>query len=133
RFEARTNEKGELILYQDQDESLWDNELIARGGYFLGRSSSGQAVSTYHIEAGIAYWHTKKEDTVEKWKHILALYDSVLIIEYSPIAALNRVYALSKVEGKQEAIQAAEKLMLTDNHLYFALLGNLYTDVDNGI
>ncbi len=131
RFEARTTENGELILYQDQDESLWDTELIARGGYFLSKSSSGETVSRYHVEAGIAYWHTKKEDSPEKWKHILELYDNLLIIEYSPIAALNRVYALSKVNGKQEAITAAEKLMLTENHLYYALLGNLHTDFDN--
>ena len=52
-------------------------------------------------------------------------------IEYSPIAALNRTYALSKANGKQEAIIEAEKLKLTDNHFYFTLLGELYTDIDN--
>jgi RNA polymerase sigma factor (sigma-70 family) len=31
RFEARKNEKGEMILYQDQDESLWNQQLIAKG------------------------------------------------------------------------------------------------------
>lgn len=131
RFDARTTESGELILYPDQDESLWNMELIERGGYFLNQSSSGQALSKYHVEAGIAYWHTKKEDTVQKWTHILALYDSLLLIEDSPIAALNRIYALSKVNGKQEAIHAAEQLAPLDNHLYHALLGHLYTDVDN--
>jgi RNA polymerase sigma-70 factor (ECF subfamily) len=52
-------------------------------------------------------------------------------MEYSPIAALNRTYALSKVNGKGEAIVAAEKLALTDNHFYFSLLGHLYQGVDN--
>ena len=131
RFDARTNENGELILYHDQDESLWNTELIARGGYFLNQSSSGPVVSKYHIEAGIAYWHTQKEDTPEKWKHILALYNSLLLLEHSPVAALNRIYALSKVNGKQDAIHAAEQLAPLDNHLYHALLGNLYTDLDN--
>lgn len=131
RFDARTTESGELILYPDQDESLWNMELIERGGYFLNQSSSGQALSKYHVEAGIAYWHTKKEDTVQKWTHILALYDSLLLIEDSPIAALNRIYALSKVNGKQEAIHAASKLTPLGSHLYYALLGHLYTDVDN--
>ena len=45
--------------------------------------------------------------------------------------ALNRTFALSKVNGKKEAIIEAEKLNLTDNHFYYSLLGNLYTDVDN--
>ena len=52
-------------------------------------------------------------------------------IEYSPIAALNRTYALSKANGKQEAITEAEKLNLKDNHFYFTLLGELYTGIDD--
>ncbi len=53
------------------------------------------------------------------------------LIAYSPVAALNRTYALSKVKGKQEAIQAAEKINLNDNHFYHVLLGELYTGIEN--
>ena len=131
RFEARTSENGEIILYQDQDQSLWNQELIDKGTYFLSKSSTGNTLSKYHLEAGIAYWHTKREDTVKKWEHILELYNNLIILEYSPIVALNRTYALSKVKSKEEAITEAEKLNLTDNHFYYSLLGNLYTDFDN--
>ncbi|KAF2507028.1 RNA polymerase subunit sigma [Flavobacterium zhairuonense] len=131
RFEARTSENGEIILYEDQNETLWNQELIDRGAYFLGKSSVGDTLSKYHIEAGIAYWHTLKSDTLEKWKNILELYNHLIILEYSPIVALNRTFALSKVMGKQEAIIEAEKLNLTDNHFYYSLLGNLYSDIDN--
>lgn len=130
RFEARTNEQGEMILYQDQDESLWNQELIAQGLYFFSQASTGKVISKYHIEAGIAYWHTIKTDTKEKWESILQLYNQLLQIEYSPIAALNRTYALSKANGKREAIVEAEKLNLMDNHFYFTLLGELYKEVD---
>lgn len=51
---------------------------------------------------------------------------------WSPAAALNRTYALSKANGKATAIIAAEQLQLTDNHYYFVLLGELYTTIDNG-
>jgi RNA polymerase sigma-70 factor (ECF subfamily) len=54
-----------------------------------------------------------------------------LQLEYSPVAALNRTYALSKANGKQRAIIEAEKLNLTGNHFYFTLLGELYTDIDS--
>jgi len=130
RFQARIDKHGEMILYHNQDEALWDRELIERGGYFLSMSSAGNVLSKYHIEAGIAYWHTQKEDTQKKWEHILELYNSLLIIEYSPIAALNRIYAFSKVAGKKQAISAAAELELEDNHFYHLLLGDLYTDVD---
>ncbi|MBI1879890.1 MAG: RNA polymerase subunit sigma [Chloroflexi bacterium] len=131
RFAARQNESGEPILYEDQDTSLWDADLIRRGEYFLNCSASGNKLSKYHLEAAIAYWHTHKEDTKEKWENILQLYNQLLQIEYSPIAALNRTYALSKANGKEEAIIEAEKLKLTDHHFYFTLLGELYTDIDN--
>ncbi|HEU5166500.1 MAG TPA: DUF6596 domain-containing protein [Chitinophagaceae bacterium] len=131
RFAARKNEKGEMILYQDQDESLWNQELIIKGIYFLHEASKGIEISKYHIEASIAYWHTIKSDTKEKWENILQLYNKLLQIEYSPIAALNRTYALSKANSKEEAIAEAEKLNLLDNNFYFTLLGELYTNIDN--
>ena len=131
RFAARKNEKGEIILYHDQDESLWDQELIIKGVYFLHEASKGNEISKYHIEASIAYWHTIKTDTKEKWENILQLYNKLLQIEYSPIAALNRTFALSKANSKQEAIAEAEKLNLLNNHFYFTLLGELYAEIDN--
>jgi RNA polymerase sigma-70 factor (ECF subfamily) len=131
RFDARLDQNGEIVLYQDQDTDLWNQELIAKGEYFLDQASQGDKISKYHLEVGIAYWHTIKADTEEKWENILQLYNQLLLIEYSPIAALNRTYALAKVNGKKEAIIAAEKIKLTDNHLYHALLGELYTDFDN--
>jgi len=130
RFEARTSENGEIILYEDQDQSLWNKELTDKGTYFLSQSSTGKKLSKYHLEAGIGYWHTIKEETAEKWERILELYNNLIILEYSPIVALNRTYALSKVKGKKEAIVEAEKLNLTDNHFYYSLLGNLYADFD---
>lgn len=131
RFEARKNENGEIILYQDQDETLWNYELIARGVHFLHQASQGNKISKYHIEASIAYWHTIKADTKEKWETILQLFNQLLQMEYSPIAALNRTYALSKANGKSVAIAEAEKLNLAGNHFYYTLLGELYKDTDN--
>jgi RNA polymerase sigma factor (sigma-70 family) len=130
RFDARTSPKGELILYEDQDTNLWNKELIKRGEYFLNRSATGNEITKYHLEAAIAYWHTDKTDTKEKWEKILELYNKLLILEYSPIAALNRTYALSKVYGNETAIEEAEKLNLNTSHLYHSLLGELYTETN---
>jgi len=131
RFDARLDEKGELILYEDQDESLWDQELIERGAWYLRQAAKGNSFSKYHIEASIAYWHTIKEDSKKKWENVLQLYNQLLQVDYSPVAALNRTYALSKARGKKEAITEAEKLKLSDNHFYFTLLGELYTGSNN--
>lgn len=126
RFDARTDANDRLILYDAQDETLWNKDLIAQGEYYLQQSSQGHSLSKYHLEAGIAYWHTHKEDSKEKWENILQLYNELLTLEYSPIIALNRTYALAKANSIDEAITEAEKLQLTDNHLYHSLLGELY-------
>src|SRR5665213_3431386 len=131
RFDARFDLQGESVLYEDQDADMWDRELVEKGKYFLNEASGGNTFSKYHLEAAIACMHTTQEDSKEKWENILQLYNQLLIIEYSPVAALNRTYALAKVNGKKEAIIEAEKINLTDNHLYHSLLGWLYTDVDN--
>jgi RNA polymerase sigma factor (sigma-70 family) len=131
RFDARIDKNGELILYEEQDTNLWNLELISKGAYYLNCAASGSQISKYHLQATIAYWNTQKADTKEKWENILQLYNKLLQIEYSPVTALNRTYALSKANSKQEAIIEAEKLNLTGSHFYFALLGELYTDIDN--
>jgi predicted RNA polymerase sigma factor len=43
---------------------------------------------------------------------------------------LGRTFALYKANGWQEALIEAEKLKLEDNHFYFLLLGELYSNCD---
>lgn len=131
RFDARQNAQGEIVLYHEQDDSRWDQQLIQKGTYFLNLSSEGEQITRFHLEAGIAYWHTQKQDTPEKWTHIVDFYNHLLVLEYSPIAALNRTYALSKRDGKPIAIKEAEKLNLIDSPYYHTLLGDLYSGIDN--
>jgi len=134
RLEARININGEAILFEEQDKSLWDQSLIQRGNYYLVNATNGNEVSKYHLEAGIAYWHTTPTGN-EKWQHILQLYNQLILIEYSPITALNRTFAFAKVYGYEKAISEAEKLNLTESIYYHALLGYLYsnTDIDTAI
>lgn len=130
RFESRIDASGEIVLYEEQDECTWDQELIAEGNYYINLAATGSRVTRYHIEAGIAYWHTIKNEQSGKWEQILQLYNHLLSIHYSPIAALNRTYALAKVRGNAAAITEAEHLKLEGNHLYHTLLGELYKDSD---
>lgn len=131
RFDARIDRHGDIVLYADQDTNRWNTDLIAKGIDYLHRAARGDTLTKYHLEAGIAYWSTRKEDSAEKWEQTLQYYNLLLQLEYSPIAALNRTYALAKARSVREAIVQAEKLQLTDNPFYFALLGELYTDIDN--
>ncbi|MFY0627576.1 MAG: sigma-70 family RNA polymerase sigma factor [Reichenbachiella sp.] len=124
RLKARQSDGSGDLLYEEQDQTQWDNELIQKGLEYLKLSSKGEKVSKYHLEATIAYWHTQKQE--EKWDQILMLYNKLLTIEYSPIIAMSRSYALAKAQSPQKAIEEALKLKLQDNGHYFCLLAELY-------
>lgn len=129
RLNARTDKQGEIIYFEDQDQSLWDEELINKGNYYLIQATDNKQTSKYHLEAGIAYWHTTK-DQEAKWKPILDLYNQLILIEYSPITALNRTFAFAKVYGFKEGIKEAEKLNLTQLSYYYELLAYLSSKED---
>ena len=131
RFNARQTGQETPVLYNDQDPTLWDADLIDQAVYFLSLSAQGAEVSSYHLEAKIAYWHCLKDDTQYKWEKILQLYNQLLIINYSPAVALNRTYALYKANGRQQALTEALKLKLDNHHFYHILLGELYSTIDH--
>jgi len=129
RLEARISASEEAVLFDEQDKNLWNKELINKGNYYLVEACSENELSKYHLEASIAYWHTTTGDN-EKWKHILQLYNQLILLEYSPITALNRTFAFAKVYGNKKAISEAEKLNLQTSHYYHSLLGYLYSSID---
>ncbi|MCC6287388.1 MAG: hypothetical protein IT249_05845 [Chitinophagaceae bacterium] len=134
RLDARTNEKGEAVLLDDQNKNLWDKIQIEKGNFYLIAACNGNEISKYHLEAAIAYWHTTPTDQ-NKWQHILELYNQLILVEYSPIAALNRMFAFARVYGHKKAIAEADKLQLPENSHYYGLLGYLYapTNIEKAI
>jgi RNA polymerase sigma-70 factor (ECF subfamily) len=131
RFPARDEDEG-LVLYDEQQTGLWDRDLVGQGLCFLDLSAQGRRLTTYHLEAKIAFWHCTKEDTAEKWTDILHLYNQLLEVNYSPVVALNRIFAVYKVKGPAVALAEAEKLGPQGGHFYFLLLAELYSSLDKG-
>ncbi|HEY0740251.1 MAG TPA: sigma-70 family RNA polymerase sigma factor [Chryseosolibacter sp.] len=131
RFEARIDQQGDRILYDEQNTGLWDADLIDKGEYFLNMAARGDRVTKFHLEAAIAYWHTKREEPgCDKWQNVLMLYDQLLACNNSPMAALSRAFAVSKVHGKLRAIADAEKINMPHNYFYHCLLAELYNGVN---
>ena len=130
RLAARVDEGGEVVLLDHQDRAQWDPRLIAMGFAHLERSAAGTIMSAYHVQAAIAAAHartTTPEDT--PWPTILRLYDDLLLLQPSPIVALNRVVATWKVRGLEAAereLQALEQASTLDGYyLLPALKGRL--------
>jgi len=130
RLDARVDAAGDLVLLEEQDHSLWDDKLIAIGFHYFDRSMAGDQVTAYHAEAAIAATHARAPSSAAiDWPLILAIYDQLLAITQSPVVALNRAVALSKVHGPEAGLREIEPLRfdprLREYHLLLAARGQL--------
>jgi RNA polymerase sigma-70 factor, ECF subfamily len=109
RLSARTDEGDELLRLADQDRSRWDRTLIDRGLRHLQRAAAGDTLTVYHVEAGIAACHASAATfTDTDWTRIVELYDMLATVKPTPIVALNRAIALSRLHGPELGLAAVE-------------------------
>lgn len=130
RLPARVDASGNLSSLHDQDRTLWDAALIAKGEELLDLSATGTKVSEYHIEAAIASVHARARTAAStRWDTIVGLYDTLLAIRPSPIVALNRAIAIAQLDGPERGMEEiaaiADSERLADYPFYFAALGEL--------
>jgi len=130
RSESRISATGEIILLPVQDRSTWNFELIARGNEYMNQAAFGDAITSYHLEAAIAYEHCIAPNFEKtNWLRILDLYNWLCKIAPSPVAELNKVVALLQVEGalaaKQQLTMLAEDKKMHNFYLYHSLLGEI--------
>ena len=59
------------------------------------------------------------------WSQILQLYDQLLALAPSPVAALNRAVAVGEIEGPESALGLVESLELGSYHLFHAIRADL--------
>jgi RNA polymerase sigma factor (sigma-70 family) len=130
RIDARVDAKGSLLRLQDQDRTRWNRALIGEGMFHLAQSATGQEVSQYHLEAGIAACHcAAREYAATNWKRILELYDELCTLDRSPVVALNRAVAVAQVSGPRAGLAAVAAIPtlhdLEGYYLLHAVLGDL--------
>ena len=134
RLSARVDDAGDLVLFEFQDHSRWDQDLIGLGFHHFDRSMAGDEVSEYHAQAAIAATYARAPDAQSiDWPTILKLYDQFLAINPSPVVALNRAVAVGKVEGPIAALAAIDPLehnsKLRDYYLLPAVRGHLLLEL----
>jgi len=106
RLSGRIDEAGNLIPLAEQDRSLWDRKLIAKGVAFLELSATGAEISDYHIEAAIAAIHANASSMAKTdWRSIVGLYDLLMAQHPSPIVALNRAIAVAQSESAERGLE----------------------------
>jgi len=126
RAAARFNSAGEVILLDDQDRSLWNQQLIAEGLALIDKAMRHHRSGPYQIQAAIAALHARAghpEDT--DWKQIDLLYGALEVVQPSPVVTLNRAVAVSKVRGPEAALDMIEPLAgrLSNYFHYFGVRG----------
>ena len=111
RFPARIDSEGTLFLLRDQDRRKWNHSLIAEGMRALDRASTGDRVTAFHLEAGIAACHAAAASWESTdWPQIVDLYDELLALTGSPVVAMNRAVAVSRVEGALSGLAALDTI-----------------------
>ena len=136
RLSARVDAEGNLLLLADQDRSRWDRAMIQRGLAHLNQSAAGDEISEFHLQAGIAYCHcTASSYETTDWQRILTLYDILVETNSSPVVALNRAVAISRVRGPEAGLKAVELISdrktLESYYLLHAVVAQFQFDLGN--
>ena len=132
RLDARMDDEVYIILLKEQDRKLWHKALMKKGFEYMDLASSGEMLSEYHVEAGIAAYHSSAESfEATDWESILELYNILEKINPSPVTVLNKVIVISMIKGTEEAMKELQKIEKLDNYyLYHTTLAQFYIDLN---
>jgi RNA polymerase sigma-70 factor (ECF subfamily) len=130
RLPGRTDAAGDLLLLEEQDRALWDRALIGCGLRELERSASGDQLTEYHLQAGIAACHAVAPSyAATDWPRILADYDELAALSASAVVLLNRAVALAMVAGPRAGLDALRRVAelpgMASYHLLYATRAEL--------
>lgn len=130
RLPARLDDAGELRPLAEQPRARWDAALLERGLSLFELATSGQQLSPYHVEAAIAVTHASARSFAETdFRTVVALYDRLLAIAPSPVAALARAMAIAERDGPEAGLRELRAIVDVERlhgYLFYpAALGEL--------
>ncbi|MEZ5219242.1 MAG: sigma-70 family RNA polymerase sigma factor [Ilumatobacteraceae bacterium] len=129
RFDARSDEQGELIPLEHQDRRRWDRAMIARAVAMLESTLPVGPVGPFQLQAAIAAVHAESPTAeTTDWRQITVLYRMLDRIAPSPPVALNLAVAVGMADGPQaglEALRRIESPVLERNHRFHAARAHL--------
>jgi len=112
RRDARATAAGELVPLEEQDRSRWNRGAIAEGCALAEAALSQRGFGSYALQAAIAAVHGEAPSAgATDWPQIVGLYDALLLIEPSPVIALNRAVAVAMRDGPEAGLALIEPLL----------------------
>lgn len=130
RREARSNERGDVILLEHQDRSRWDRALIREGISLVEQALHSRRFGPYTLQAAISAVHAEAPDAEHTdWPQIVGLYDVLMRVNPSPVVALNRAVAVAMRDGPEAGLALIDAILangdLQDYHLAHAARADL--------
>ncbi len=126
RRPARTTADGEIVLLADQDRALWDRRLIADGQRLVRRCLARDQPGPFQVQAAIAAVHSDAPSAAATdWRQVVALYDQLMLLAPSPVAALNRAVAVAEIDGPRAALALVDELDLGAYRVFHAVRADL--------
>jgi RNA polymerase sigma-70 factor (ECF subfamily) len=130
RRAARTSPAGDLILLENQDRDLWNRNQITEGVSLVQRALSAGQIGPYTIQAAIASVHARASSSASTdWSQIVALYDTLLQTNPSPVVELNRAVAVAMRDGPLAGLTLIDTILaqgdLGNYHLIHAARADL--------
>lgn len=123
RLDTRSDTEGALLLLEDQDRKQWDRDLIARGFNHLQRSATGEELTAYHLEAGIAAVHARSASYGEtNWDEIVSLYDMLREVKPGPVVGLNRAVAVAMARGIAAGLAELDSIGAMSGYAHHAIV-----------
>ena len=111
RRRARRSTDGDYIPLAQQDPSSWDANMIAEAESLLHRAGAMNGVGRYQLEAAIQSAHAVRARTGRSdWSAIVQLYDALLALSGSPVAAVNRALAIAELHGPHQALEELDRV-----------------------
>jgi RNA polymerase sigma-70 factor, ECF subfamily len=113
RRSARATPRGDVILLDEQDRSLWDRTQIAEGTHLVQQAFGGsRRPGPYAIQAAIAALHAEAPGTSDTdWTEIVGLYDLLFEREPSPVIELNRAVAIAMRDGPAAGLALVDAIL----------------------
>jgi RNA polymerase sigma-70 factor (ECF subfamily) len=112
RRPARTSASGDLVLLEQQDRSLWNQDLIREGITLVEQALALKRIGPYTLQAAIAAVHAEAPSAAETdWAQIVALYDLLVRAEPSAIIELNRTVAVAMRDGPAKGLELVDALL----------------------
>jgi RNA polymerase sigma-70 factor (ECF subfamily) len=105
RHGARLDASGQIVLLDDQDRSLWNGAMLAEGRALVEKALRHQQPGVYQVQAAIAAQHARARHAADTdWGAIDRLYQTLEVLQPSPVVTLNRAVAVSKARGPAAAL-----------------------------